>query len=120
MGLVLTEEEKMISEMAEGFFADKAPAKQLRELRDNRDETGFDRGLWAEMAEMGFAGVLIAEDHGGSNMGFMEAGLIAEQMGRTLQRTSISVNIKERLDFSCALFTSSETPTIIANEDRFC
>ncbi len=29
---------------------------------------------------------------------------IAEQMGRTLQRTSISVNIKERLDFSCALF----------------
>jgi 5-oxoprolinase (ATP-hydrolysing) len=31
---------------------------------------------------------------------------IAEQMGRTLQRTSISVNIKERLDFSCALFDS--------------
>lgn len=31
---------------------------------------------------------------------------IAEQMGRTLSRTAISVNIKERLDFSCALFTS--------------
>ena len=29
---------------------------------------------------------------------------IAEQMGRTLQKTSISTNIKERLDFSCALF----------------
>ena len=29
---------------------------------------------------------------------------IVEQMGRTLQRTSISTNIKERLDFSCALF----------------
>lgn len=29
---------------------------------------------------------------------------IAEQMGLTLQRTSVSVNIKERLDFSCALF----------------
>jgi hypothetical protein len=29
---------------------------------------------------------------------------IAEQMGRALQRTSISTNIKERLDFSCALF----------------
>ena len=29
---------------------------------------------------------------------------IAEQMGRTLQRTSISTNIKERLDLSCALF----------------
>ncbi|KAJ7540098.1 hypothetical protein O6H91_10G001300 [Diphasiastrum complanatum] len=32
---------------------------------------------------------------------------IAEQMGRTLQRTSISTNIKERLDFSCALFSPS-------------
>lgn len=29
---------------------------------------------------------------------------IAEQMGRTLQQTAISTNIKERLDFSCALF----------------
>jgi 5-oxoprolinase (ATP-hydrolysing) len=29
---------------------------------------------------------------------------IAEQMGRTLQRTAISTNIKERLDFSCAIF----------------
>lgn len=29
---------------------------------------------------------------------------IAEQMGRILQRTAISTNIKERLDFSCALF----------------
>lgn len=29
---------------------------------------------------------------------------IAEQMGKILQRTSISTNIKERLDFSCALF----------------
>lgn len=32
---------------------------------------------------------------------------IAEQMGRTLQQTAISTNIKERLDFSCALFDSN-------------
>lgn len=32
---------------------------------------------------------------------------IAEQMGRVLQRTSVSVNIKERLDFSCALFDAA-------------
>jgi len=30
---------------------------------------------------------------------------IAEQMGSTLEKTAHSVNIKERLDFSCALFT---------------
>jgi 5-oxoprolinase (ATP-hydrolysing) len=32
---------------------------------------------------------------------------VAEAMGRALQQTSISTNIKERLDFSCALFASS-------------
>jgi hypothetical protein len=44
--------------------------------------------------------------HVGSNR-FMG---IAEQMGRVLQRTSISVNIKERLDFSCALFDAHGGP----------
>ncbi|EGP86823.1 unnamed protein product [Zymoseptoria tritici ST99CH_1A5] len=29
---------------------------------------------------------------------------IAEQMGRALQKTSVSTNVKERLDYSCALF----------------
>jgi len=32
---------------------------------------------------------------------------IAEQMGATLQKTSLSTNVKERLDFSCAIFTAS-------------
>ncbi|KAK8209034.1 hypothetical protein M8818_003998 [Zalaria obscura] len=32
---------------------------------------------------------------------------IAEQMGRTLQKTAVSINIKERLDFSCAIFGPS-------------
>ncbi|HIN48162.1 MAG TPA: 5-oxoprolinase, partial [Deltaproteobacteria bacterium] len=38
---------------------------------------------------------------------------IAEQMGRTLQRTAISTNIKERLDFSCAIF--DESGGLVAN-----
>ncbi|CCI48567.1 unnamed protein product [Albugo candida] len=38
---------------------------------------------------------------------------IAEQMGRTLSQTSVSVNIKERLDFSCALFDA--TGGLVAN-----
>jgi len=84
MGLLLTDDEKMLQESAEGFFADKAPVSQLRALRDDRDATGYSKELWAEMAEMGFTGVLIPEDHGGFDMGFMAAGLIAEQMGRNL------------------------------------
>jgi 5-oxoprolinase (ATP-hydrolysing) len=38
---------------------------------------------------------------------------IAEQMGITLQNTAYSVNIKERLDFSCAVF--NQDGTLIAN-----
>jgi hypothetical protein len=33
---------------------------------------------------------------------------VAEQMGAVLQNTSLSVNIKERLDFSCAIFDASK------------
>jgi 5-oxoprolinase (ATP-hydrolysing) len=32
---------------------------------------------------------------------------IAEQMGHVLRRTALSVNVKERLDFSCAIFTAA-------------
>ncbi|KAJ1734172.1 hypothetical protein LPJ61_001210 [Coemansia biformis] len=38
---------------------------------------------------------------------------IAEQMGRTLEKTSVSTNIKERLDFSCALF--DQDGNLVAN-----
>ena len=84
MALVLTEDEVLLRDTAAGFFTEKAPVTALRALRDERDETGFDRGLWSEMAEMGFTGVVIDEDHGGVDMGYMAAGLIAEHMGRNL------------------------------------
>ncbi|KAF2135434.1 uncharacterized protein K452DRAFT_260685 [Aplosporella prunicola CBS 121167] len=38
---------------------------------------------------------------------------IAEQMGRALQKTSVSTNVKERLDYSCALFDN--TGGLVAN-----
>jgi len=84
MGLILTEDEVMLRDTAEGFFKEKAPVKSLRDLRDTADETGFSRALWTEMAEMGFAGIVIPEEHGGVDMGFVAAGLVAEQLGRNL------------------------------------
>ncbi|PHR93200.1 MAG: acyl-CoA dehydrogenase [Robiginitomaculum sp.] len=84
MALLLNDDEKMLAESASGFFADKAPVTQLRELRDSNDETGYSKSLWAEMAEMGFTGVLVPEEYGGVEMGFMAAGLLAEEMGKNL------------------------------------
>ena len=84
MPLVLNEEQEMLRESARGFLDEKAPVSALRKLRDTNDETGFDRGLWKEMAEMGWAGILVEEDHGGVDFGFVGAGVLAEEMGRTL------------------------------------
>ncbi len=84
MALVLNEDEQMLQESAAGFFTDNAPVSALRSLRDAKDETGYAKQLWADMAEMGFNGILVPEEHGGVDMGFMAAGLVAEQMGRNL------------------------------------
>jgi alkylation response protein AidB-like acyl-CoA dehydrogenase len=53
-------------------------------LRDAKDATGFSRELWKEFAEMGFSGLLVAEEFGGSGLGFVEAGVVMEEIGRTL------------------------------------
>lgn len=87
--LVLNDEQKMLKESAQGFLQEKAPVKQLRELRDSRDETGFSRQLWQEMVEMGFAGTLIPEAFGGAEFGHVGMGQISEQTGRTLSASPL-------------------------------
>jgi acyl-CoA dehydrogenase len=84
MPLIFTEEQEMLKESARGFLEEAAPVSALRKLRDERSEEGFSVKLWKEMAEMGWAGVLVDEAHGGSGFGFVGAGVIAEEMGRTL------------------------------------
>src|SRR5882672_10555362 len=84
MALVLTEEQSMLRDSARGLISDKAPVSHLRHLRDAKDATGFSRDLWKSFAEMGFSGLLVAEEHGGSGLGFVEAGVVMEEIGRTL------------------------------------
>src|SRR3974390_695130 len=84
MGPALTEEQYMLRDSARGLISDKAPVSHLRHLRDNKDADGFSRALWKEFAEMGFSGLLVAEDFGGSGLGLVEAGVVMEEIGRTL------------------------------------
>jgi acyl-CoA dehydrogenase len=84
MPLILTEEQTMLKEAADGFLAEHAPITHLRQLRDSRDPDGVSRDLWRAFGEMGFAGVIIPEEHGGSGLGAVEAGVVAEALGRTL------------------------------------
>ena len=84
MALVLNDEQRMLQDSARAFISENAPVAHLRALRDGRDETGFSRDLWRKFAEMGFSGILIPEGQGGSGLGVVEAGVIAEELGRTL------------------------------------
>src|ERR1700753_417659 len=84
MALVLTEEQSMLRESARGLISDMAPVSHLRSLRDAKDATGFSRDLWKQFAEMGFAGLLVDEEFGGSSLGCVEAGVVMEEIGRNL------------------------------------
>jgi alkylation response protein AidB-like acyl-CoA dehydrogenase len=80
----LSDEQQLFADSARRFLQARAPVAALRKLRDGRDAQGFDRELWAELAGMGWAGVLVPERHGGVGFGYAGAGLAAEEAGRTL------------------------------------
>src|SRR3954452_13075768 len=84
MALVLNEEQSMLRDSARGLISDKAPVSHLRQLRDTKDPTGFSRELWRSFAVLGFCGLLVAEEFGGSGLGCVEAGVVMEEIGRTL------------------------------------
>ena len=84
MALVLNDEQTMLRDIARGFLAKNAPIAHLRALRDNRDVDGFSRALWKDFVEMGWAGILVPQDYGGLGLGHVEAGVVMEELGRTL------------------------------------
>jgi alkylation response protein AidB-like acyl-CoA dehydrogenase len=84
MALILNEEQTMIRDNARAFLAEKSPVAQFRKLRDSRDPQGFSRDLWRAFGEMGFSGVLVPEAQGGAGLGYVEAGVVMEEIGRNL------------------------------------
>lgn len=85
MPLYHNEDQAMLADSASGFMAEEGNIqKQLRHWRDRDCPDGFGHGLWKQMAEMGFTGMLVAEDDGGLGMGHVEAGIVLEEIGRNL------------------------------------
>ncbi len=81
---VLSEEQSMLRDAAKSWVQEKSPVTAFRKMRDSGVELGYDANAWNEMAEMGWAGVIIPEEYGGSNFGYLSMGLILEETGRTL------------------------------------
>jgi len=80
----LTEEQTLLKEQAKTWAKEEAPVSKFREMRDSGTEAGFDKGVWAAIGEMGWAGILIPEDQGGVAMGHLTFGLVLEELGRQL------------------------------------
>lgn len=79
MEFVFTEEQAMIAETVKGFFAEHATSERTRKAMA---ADGIDRDLWSAFcAELGLAGIGIAEDLGGAGLGMVELAIVAEAAG---------------------------------------
>jgi alkylation response protein AidB-like acyl-CoA dehydrogenase len=76
----LSEEQAMLLDQAAGFARDAAPASALR----GRIASDDDGGLWRQMVELGWPGILIPAEHGGVGLGLAEAAPVIEMLGRNL------------------------------------
>ena len=81
---VLTEEQSMLRDAARTWTQEKSPVTAFRKMRDSNAPLGYAPAAFAEMAEMGWTGVIIPEEYGGSDFGYLSLGLILEETGRTL------------------------------------
>jgi len=79
MSYQLDEELSMLQEAARDFFDREVTGEQVRDLEAS--ESGFDRGLWGQMAELGWMGLTIPEAYGGYDAGFMYLAVVLEQLG---------------------------------------
>ena len=82
--LVLDEAQKELERTVSSFARTSAPVTRIRKLRDTKDDLGYSKALWAQMAELGYVGMNIPEAYGGMGMGFFELSIVLEQLGRQL------------------------------------
>ena len=93
MAMILNEEQTMLKDSAKDFCASNAPITQLRELRDSESADGFDQATWNSMAELGWAAIPWAEEHGGLAFGYKGLGVVTEESGRTLAASPLFASV---------------------------
>jgi alkylation response protein AidB-like acyl-CoA dehydrogenase len=83
MHVELTEDQEFFRDTTRKFLEAEMPLTAVRELRETPD--GFDRGWWAQAAELGWTSMLVPEDQGGGSLSgrpVRDAVIVAEEMGR--------------------------------------
>ncbi|MCP9628508.1 acyl-CoA/acyl-ACP dehydrogenase [Rhodopseudomonas palustris] len=82
MNFDFSDDQKQLRDQARRFLAEKCPPRAVRAVLEGKAD--YDRDLWKGLAEMGFLGVAIPEEFGGTGAGHLELCVIAEELGRAL------------------------------------
>lgn len=83
MKFCFTDEQEQFRTVLRRFFVEKSPATEVRRLMAT--DTGWERETWKQLnQELGLSAVHIPEAYGGQGFGFVELGVVLEEMGRSL------------------------------------
>jgi len=93
MSLIYNEEQRMLLDTAQEFFAERSPVSALRAMRDRGDELGFEPDLWQEMTELGWTAIPFPASLGGLEFGYAGMGAVFESAGRHLSASPLLSSI---------------------------
>jgi len=82
MDFEFSKDQDMIRETVKKFLENECPKDKVRELMNS--ETGHDPEMWKKMTEMGWMGIYIPEEYGGTGGEYLDLMIILEEMGRNL------------------------------------
>src|SRR5919201_6469382 len=80
MDLSLTESQQLLRNTARSFMEREAPKEVLVALQGS--ETGLESGWWETAAQLGWLGMLIPTEYGGSGSSLTDAAVLFEELGR--------------------------------------
>ncbi|MCX7275502.1 MAG: acyl-CoA dehydrogenase family protein, partial [Burkholderiales bacterium] len=90
-------DQKQLKEQVRRFLSDRCDRTAVRAVLDGPQP--FDRALWKGLGELGYLGATIPEAYGGLGAGYLEACVIAEELGRAVAPVPFSSSIALAAEF---------------------
>ena len=85
--ILFSDEQEQLLEVATNFCRDKFPMSATRKRIEAAED--FDANLWAEIASLGWLGIAVPEEFGGSGLTLAEVVTVVEPMGEYLAGTPL-------------------------------
>jgi alkylation response protein AidB-like acyl-CoA dehydrogenase len=79
MDFGLSEDQLLLEDTIKRFLAERCPTTRVREIMES--PSGHDPKLWKDLADLGVAGLLVPESHGGLGHELLDLALVAEELG---------------------------------------